>query len=199
MFGPVFPIVQLPCPKLRKPVVTARVGGRTTLGWAEGDTALYQLKFYSNDSTLLFETDTLTTNSFVLTDSLLNAINYSGDFNFKVRVRKICNYLDSPYHTLVWSAYSEPRNVYHLQGAPQGIIDVVMPELAVSPNPAKGSLTVEGDEGHLQLLDLEGREVKSCHHRGSRTTMDVSTLPRGVYLLRLTTAQGTASRRVMLM
>lgn len=67
------------------------------------------------------------------------------------------------------------------------------------PNPASKSLTVEGEDGRLQMLDLEGREVMACYLRGRRTTIDVSALPRGVYLLRLVSSEGTATRKVVLL
>lgn len=196
-WGAPFLIRELPCPRMWRPSTTSRSGGRTTLEWQAGDTALYLLAFFDDNDSLIFMSDTLTSNSFVLTDSMLLAAGYHGNRFIKARVSKACNYMDSPYHTLVWSRPSEPQRFYQLQ-ASQGIGDVALPALSVSPNPAAHSLVVEGEEGVLQLLDLDGREVLTRRLRG-RATLDVSKLPRGVYLLRLTTPEGSATQKVILM
>lgn len=198
-WGGRFPIRELPCPRMWKPSTILRTGGRTTLGWQEGDTALYQLVFHDDQGVLVFETDTLRSNTFVLTDSLLDAVGYNGNRYFDVQVRKACNYMDSPFHTLVWNTYSEPRRFYHLQASPQGIDAIDEPVMTVSPNPAKERLAVESDAGTLQLLDLEGREAMSMRLKGGRTELDVATLPRGIYLLRLITDSGIVTRRVVLL
>lgn len=198
-WGGCFPIRELPCPRMWKPSTVSRSGGRTTLGWQEGDTALYQLVFHDDQGALVFETDTLRTNTFVLTDSLLDAVGYSGNRYFDVRVRKACNYMDSPFHTLVWNTYSEPRHFYHLQASPQGIDAVDEPVLTVAPNPAKERLAVECEAGTLRLVDLEGRAAMSMRLPGGRTELDVAALPRGIYLLRLVTDSGCVTRRVVLL
>lgn len=198
-WGGRFPIRELPCPRMWKPSTILQTGGRTTLGWQEGDTALYQLVFHDDQGVLVFETDTLRSNTFVLTDSLLDAVGYNGNRYFDVQVRKACNYMDSPFHTLVWNTYSEPRRFYHLQASPQGIDAIDEPVMTVSPNPAKERLAVESDAGTLQLLDLEGREAMSMRLKGGRTELDVATLPRGIYLLRLITDSGIVTRRVVLL
>jgi hypothetical protein len=76
------------------------------------------------------------------------------------------------------------------------------------PNPANGSITVEihldrPSDGHaLDVLDLGGRVV---HHErlditGTtfRETIDLSPLPAGAYVLRLSDASGMTAQRVML-
>lgn len=95
-----------------------------------------------------------------------------------------------------WSEWS-PSVSLGRAGIP--LVNEVKAHLAVFPNPATGMLQVEGDEGQLQLLDLHGREVMACGLQSSHTRMDVSTLPRGVYLLRLVTDTGTATRRVVIL
>ena len=71
--------------------------------------------------------------------------------------------------------------------------------LTVSPNPATGCLRVEGDDGRIALVDLQGHEVTACSLGGGLAVLDVSALPRGVYLLRLASDKGAASRRVVLL
>ena len=63
-------------------------------------------------------------------------------------------------------------------------------EWTVSPNPTNGSvqLTLTGNETnvHIALLDVQGRLVHAVQPSGEmRYVIDLGTLPRGVYLLRV--------------
>ena len=55
------------------------------------------------------------------------------------------------------------------------------------PNPTKGTLTIEGVMGHLQMYihDLVGREVMTYSLTPSNKTIDVSNLPSGMYAVTL--------------
>jgi len=48
-------------------------------------------------------------------------------------------------------------------------------------------------------LPWQGHEVTACSLGGGQAVLDVSALPRGVYLLRLASDKGAASRRVVLL
>ena len=135
--------------------------GRVEFHWNPGgDTALYQLSFYSaDDGRLMFETDTLTDTNFVLVESMVPADMVNG--RYEVRARKACDYLDSPYHTLVWSEWSEPRAFNYMHRV-EGIGEVdAMADFRLSPNPARGTVTVETTEGaeQVEIVDMEGRVV----------------------------------------
>ncbi len=78
----------------------------------------------------------------------------------------------------------------------------------VMPNPSEGYVTVElelnsgGHDQRLDVVDLHGRVVRSEQFALSGTWMrrdlDLSDLAKGVYVLRVTSAQGSAVQRVML-
>ena len=55
------------------------------------------------------------------------------------------------------------------------------------PNPTKGTLTIEGVTGYLQMhiYDLVGREVMTYSLTPSKKTIDVSDLPSGMYVVTL--------------
>lgn len=201
-----FPVYSLPCPAPGAPTVEVGDDGTEVVRWRQGyDTALYQLQIYTVNGQLLLETDTLSDTAFVLTDSLWSVIGYEQSGNLRVRVRKACDYLESPYHTLVWSDYSKSFQYFHVH-ATDGIGGVGMPSTAcftLSPNPATQRVALERPEGYggeeavLTVCDLAGREVLSCPVRGTFHELDVSQWPRGVYLLRLTTPTASSLRRLV--
>ena len=74
-------------------------------------------------------------------------------------------------------------------------------ELSAYPNPAQGKLHVRwGGTGAAAatLLDLTGRVVRQWPAVRQQEALDVADLGRGVYVLRVAGALGTATRRVVL-
>ena len=54
------------------------------------------------------------------------------------------------------------------------------------PNPVRDRLTVEGGEGtQATLLTVDGRVLRSMALQSAREVLDVTTLPNGVYFLRV--------------
>ena len=49
----------------------------------------------------------------------------------------------------------------------------------------------------LTLCDLGGRELRHEQVTGTTHRLDIATLPAGVYLLKFTTPQGVATRRLL--
>ncbi|MBK8615203.1 MAG: T9SS type A sorting domain-containing protein [Flavobacteriales bacterium] len=78
----------------------------------------------------------------------------------------------------------------------------------VMPNPSEGHVTVElelisgGHDQRLDVVDLHGRVVRSEQFALSGTWMrrdlDLGDLAKGAYVLRVTSAEGSAVQRVML-
>ncbi len=70
--------------------------------------------------------------------------------------------------------------------------------VSLRPNPAGGHLLVDaGDAGirRLEVYNLTGAPVASCSGEGTLFRLDLSSLPAGVYLLRVTTTRGVSVRR----
>ena len=199
--GGIFPVFQLPCPAPRVSVGT-NFSGRVEFHWNPGgDTMLYQLAFHSaDDGRLMFETDTLTDTTFTLVDSIAPAEMVNG--RYEVRVRKACDYTGAPIaNPLVWSDWSEPRTFNYMHRV-EGIEDIESfgPQFTLSPNPAKGTVTVEGAAGveRVEIVDMEGRVVIGERPlAGSPSTVDISHLAPGVYLVRLSGPTGSATRKLV--
>jgi hypothetical protein len=76
-------------------------------------------------------------------------------------------------------------------------------DLIVYPNPATNNATIHMNSGHviynIQLLDLQGRvynEINSINNNNYQ--LDLSTAPRGLYILNIATDKGTLSRKLMI-
>ncbi len=77
--------------------------------------------------------------------------------------------------------------------------DMVYRYTAVSPNPATGSATVTSSFGLTQIeaFDEQGRLVQTLPATGLKADLDVSSWPRGTYLLRIHTPLGTATKKLL--
>lgn len=212
-FDYILPILELPCPPAAKPTVTESRQGLVRFNWWEGDTNLYQIAIssYPADSTL-FVSDTLTDSTFIVNDSVMAALNLA-EGRYYIHLCRACNYMDSPYHSLLWSEWGEGRMFYYSPER-EGItsVDEAAPVFALSPNPASQTVTVEvfgvtsqgetrqGEEtrqaAYLQIVNLEGRIVAESRLEGEKTDLDVSHLSAGVYLVRLQTPLGSATRKL---
>ena len=71
-------------------------------------------------------------------------------------------------------------------------------QFSVSPNPASEQLHVTCGETirNLFLYDVTGRECLRMEVDANRTEVNVSTLSRGLYLLKVETASGTVMRKI---
>lgn len=69
--------------------------------------------------------------------------------------------------------------------------------LQTYPNPVSAQLNILSDEAiqSITLIDLTGKAVRNF--AGARSSIDVSTLENGVYILQVETAKGVASKRII--
>ncbi len=136
---------------------------------------------------------------------------------YHVRLRKLCRYATPTYDTIVPSDWTEvftignptpPCDTTDTTIVDTTIVDTTGIHLAGSlrlelqPNPASDmvELTMDApDGGRLTLTDLAGREVLQMAIPAPTTTLhlDIHTLPAGAYLLKVSTPNGTATRRLL--
>jgi len=72
---------------------------------------------------------------------------------------------------------------------------------AVMPNPASGKVRVTSSFGlsGIEVFDGQGRCVHEAPASGYQTAFDVSSWPRGTYLVRIHTPMGTTTRKLTVM
>jgi len=69
------------------------------------------------------------------------------------------------------------------------------------PNPAVGYFTVESKNlqiNKIMLFDLAGKLRKSVDVKNSQAIIDISSCPRGMYLVRIITENGIINKKVLL-
>lgn len=77
-----------------------------------------------------------------------------------------------------------------------GVDEITSNQLQVFPNPTQDQLNFQSPEqGTLSVLDLSGRTVLTSAASKGQNTIDVSSLPDGIYLLQLQTENSISSAR----
>ena len=119
---------------------------------------------------------------------------------YEARVRAVCSHDDSIYY----SDWSDSLRFY-MPGSngggtdPTGIETTADRYTYVMPNPASGNVTVASSFriGDVELLDLNGKSHLRTTVDGLSAALDISSLPAGTYIVRITTSAGTAYKKLV--
>ena len=94
--------------------------------------------------------------------------------------------VNDPWPTNSYSSGYDLDGVAVLHSTSEGIDDVDEELVNVYPNPATDYITVSGAEGaEAEICDVMGRRVMAFTVESPRFTVNVASLPAGVYLLRV--------------
>lgn len=90
-------------------------------------------------------------------------------------------------------------NVDYYTGPDLGIDDHQVLDAALKPNPANGEVQVNGTLPFQQIniYTLQGQLVANHQVNGIQCSIDVSSLPNGVYLLEAQTSKGSVAKRLV--
>lgn len=92
------------------------------------------------------------------------------------------------------------RSMYRSLAGVLGVNEVLEKEIAVFPNPAKGIVNIELEDGNafeVEVFDTNGRKVVLPISKTKTTSLDVSTLASGVYYLRITQGSKKATKKLL--
>ncbi len=134
----------------------------------------------------------------VLTNNGYTATGLAGGGTlYAARLRTQCHH-HCPAHadSLVWSDWG--RATYFRIGN-QGVLDAEPVEWSLTPNPAHGNATVQCEVGmtSVEVLTVKGERIMLRDMEGQQTcTLDLSGLAKGIYIVQVTTTQGTAARKL---
>ena len=115
------------------------------------------------------------------------------NYTYEIKIRSRCTNL----YSYSWSEWSPVVQTGHY--TPQSLDSPQDIEVSIVPTPSADAVTVSADATllTLELRDLLGRTVLSQHPSANSTTVDVSTLPAGTYILRFHTPQGVATKKLV--
>lgn len=117
---------------------------------------------------------------------------------YVARLRTQCHHHCSIHaDSLVWSDWGEPLVFYF---GTQGIGAVAdAPEWNITPNPAHDNAMVRCSEGitEVELVTMKGETLQRHNATGAQSCiLDLRGLAKGIYIVQITTAQGTAARKL---
>lgn len=129
----------------------------------------------------------------VATTSLTHYLIQNLDRNtrYDVYVRARCDFAQTQ-----WSPWSD---TLHIHLATYGIDDVETVSWSVTPNPARGTATVRCEAGvqGVEVVSATGATVLSLDGGGAQAcVLDLAGLAKGIYIVRITTPQGTAVQKL---
>jgi len=85
--------------------------------------------------------------------------------------------------------------------APAGIIEQKSLPISIYPNPATNIVTVESleclKESSLNIANISGQPLITLQLSQPKTTLDISSLPSGVYFVRLTSEKSVATGKII--
>ena len=78
-------------------------------------------------------------------------------------------------------------------------VDLVHRYTSLQPNPATQRVTVTSSFGisRIEAYDTRGHRIFETHASGLKTDLDISSWPRGTYLLRITTPAGSTTNKLL--
>ena len=80
--------------------------------------------------------------------------------------------------------------------APLYIAETNQKDFEFYPNPVNNLLNINGPEGFVKVTTINGEKIKE-HLHDSKSTIDFSALPSGIYILNVNTPNGITSKRII--
>jgi hypothetical protein len=120
--------------------------------------------------------------------------------------RSICNIDDISIFTTGTRSESAHNNAFSADGgfgyddeleevtAPLGVDELGIDDFSVWPNPTTGLLTLAAEAQRVEIVSLMGQRVAVFENTSS---IDISDLPAGVYILKAVLPQGEAVRKIV--
>ena len=112
-----------------------------------------------------------------------------------------CKYLPAYKDAQYWSDFINYRSIDTQEQCELSIENITSSQFLIYPNPTIGELRIENGELRIEnvtIFDIYGRIQKAeCKKLKEEILVDISSLPVGVYFLRITTEQGEVMRKIL--
>ena len=115
-----------------------------------------------------------------------------------INVKVPCNYLNAYRANQYWNTFTNMND----GGCTSGIADITTVNFQIYPNPAQDEIFIQSELliQEVEIYDISGRLVETLRARSlpnNVQTINVSALPRGVYMLRIYTDKGLTNSKFM--
>ncbi|MBO7576977.1 MAG: T9SS type A sorting domain-containing protein [Bacteroidales bacterium] len=193
-FQLIFPIIELDtfCVTPEEPQVVYRDSLTVRVEWVDNNNLYWEV----SRTALNGDPDTG-----LITPTTVPYIEYTDindDSIYHVYVRGYCE-------TGIWSGWSDWSTHCLIDSIPtpptppEGINTIEATDFTLSPNPAKSLVTLKCTrdmQGSVEIIDMQGKVWSKKVLAGHLTEFDVSALPAGAYLVRITTDKGTTTKKL---
>ncbi len=188
-WGVAFPIIGFRCGPIQWDTLDSYTGDNAVVRWRSVEEGtVYNVRLVGEDGS-----DT----TYITSDTTFTFTQLSDSVRYNVMLRKQCHYATSNYDTTVYGQWRSTLSF----GGNEGIVQPKEESFSLAPNPAQGSVQVvlpkSATGGQLSLCDLTGRELMVRTVVRTEMELDISTLPTGTYLVKLTTPQGDSTKRLV--
>jgi hypothetical protein len=190
-WGDEFPILEPDRTRCGRPTgvhFESRGDSWALLAWNGGSGDSYRVTLEGPHDTLTF----VTADTALLLDSL------APDAAYWVEVRSLCRY---QYHGFDSSFVNPGRYRMGFRTSSVGMVTAGDEwHTTLYPNPARGTVEIFSSQPltHIEIVDALGRVTDTRPLAPQNTaTLDVSSWPRGTYLLRIHTPLGTATKKLL--
>lgn len=159
------------------------------LTWDFEDNVQWELSLVKNDS--LASPESGVVNAYTTN---LASFNYLDTAFYTVYLRKVCE-ADNRSEWSQGITFTLP----YTEEPPESIVSVIDRYTMLMPNPAEDQVTVFSSF-HLRRIEIytmEGKKVEGFDANGLSTTIDISRLVKGAYLLRITTPSGVSIKKMI--
>lgn len=85
--------------------------------------------------------------------------------------------------------------LYAYFGKPSGVENKITDMVKIYPNPAKNSISINGDYNNLEMYNSVGKLVLSSSYNNN---IDITTLSNGVYIIKVSGDNGTQVERIVI-
>lgn len=162
------------------------VNGCVNVQWStDAMPSSWEVSVMGRDTTLIYTT----------TNTGMRICGLSPEESYTVRVRSVCIAADGREKRSSWSIAAYVNRTVDI-----GIYQAeYSPAVSVMPNPAHSSVMVQCSESIMavEIITMKGEMLQRHNAIGAQScTLDLTGLAKGIYIVQITTPQGTAARKL---
>ena len=180
--------------------------GTATLTWEDPQMAAWELKIHKeNDATYAEDAFFQTSNRYLSIEGLDTAAWYIANVRTKCDSTNYSEWSDSLRFYVFGQTQTNPDDTTHTDPPtpPDSVgiqtLATATPQVDVFPNPTKGAVLVQcvSPMSKVELFTHKGTLIKELAPSSNNVELNLGSLSRGLYLVRVTTEHGVAVKKII--